>query len=362
MTLTDKDIVYLEKSWKNVPIAVLADKYGLGQLELLKVLRQKGVLKDIHPVEEIYIRKNIESVPAKVIQDNLGLTYTQFSQICQKKLQLKQVKSLSEWTIYEVIQKTQWLIEKRLKVRVDDALPKKIRNKHFVENHLYPCIRFAEYHKNNDGYYQHFSATAFCVCHTYPDRYRPFQFPHAKKNPYFSGREGKKNLINAVRWILENKLEVEPEYISTCLDNKYFLRTKDLEWYGVGAHWYRKYFSSKQELVNELAKRYGVEKEVSSGHSTTALRRKLEKNGIPIDKCYVENCFYDNEYGIEVHHIVPKEYKHMTSIDIHSAQNLIPLCPNHHKISNNDFHWKQLMHKPPMQWRRSIAEFLSAGK
>lgn len=356
MTLTDQDFEYLERNWKRFPFKTLASKYQLSEIELLKTLRQRGIITDIQPVELQYIKENIRSMPADVIQSNLGLTSTQFSQICQKVLKIKRVKSLEEWTIKEVIQKTKWLIEEKLRMEVDDFLPRKITNTHFVKNDLYGCIKFALHHKKKDEYYQNFSAVAFLVCHTYPDMYRPFQFRHSKTNKYFCGRGGRKNLINGVRWVLERKLGLKPENFEILKSSKYFLRTTDLQFYGVGPHWYIEHFANKQELINELAKIYVTEEDSSPGHSKH-LRQQLISANIPTDKCYIRNCYYDDEYGIQIHHIIPKEYRHMIKIDIHSVHNLIPLCPNHHEKAKK-FEWKQLLNETPEQWREMIDKYL----
>lgn len=79
-----EDFVYLERNWKRVPFNVLASKYQLSEIELLKMMRQRGIIRDAQPIELQYIKDNIDSVPPNVIRENLGMTPTQFSQICQR--------------------------------------------------------------------------------------------------------------------------------------------------------------------------------------------------------------------------------------------------------------------------------------
>jgi hypothetical protein len=356
-TLTAEDFLYIEQNWKRFPLKALANKYQLSEIEFIKILRQRNIVTEIQPIELQYIKDNINGLPANVIQDNLGLTSTQFAQICQKVLKVKRVKSLAEWTLEEAISKTKWLIEEKLQITVDDFLPRKLRISHFMENNLYGCLKVANHYKKNDGYYQHFPAVAFLVCHSYPDIYRPFQFSYSKTNQYFRGQAGRKNLINAIRWVLEKKMGFKIENLAILKDNKYFIRQSDLQFYGVGSHWYVEHFRNKRELISELSKIYKMEEDSSTGH-TKYLRQQLINANIPVDKCYIKNCYYNDEYGVEIHHIIQRSFRNMVKVNIHSVENLIPLCPNHHKKAKN-YDGKQLLKEPPQKWRDIMADYLS---
>lgn len=357
MILSDKDFEDLEKECKRgVPFNVLASRYQLTEMELIKEVRQKGIIRDVRPKELQYIKDNIGSKPANYIQNELGLTKTQFGQICQK-LRLKIVKSVKEWTLEEAIEKTRWLIEEKLGMQIDDFLPRRLTIDHFFQNDLYGCIDFANSQKKDDGYYRHFPVVAFLVCQSYRDKYRPFQFRHAKTNQYFRGKEGRKNVINAIRWIIEEKNKIKPANFKMAMTNKYFLKPRELAFWGVSPHYYRNYFKTKSELINELAKIYATEEDSALGNLKYR-RQQLISAGIPIDKCYVKTCFYDDKYGIEIHHIIPQKDRNMTKINIDSAQNLIPLCPNHHAKAKT-FAWKQLLKDSPEQWREIITNYLS---
>lgn len=50
-----------------------------------------------------------------------------------KVLKIKQVKSVRERRLEEVIQKTKWLIEEKLQMKVDDYLPREITNNHLLK-------------------------------------------------------------------------------------------------------------------------------------------------------------------------------------------------------------------------------------
>jgi hypothetical protein len=86
MILTDKDLLFIENNWTKVPLRVLGIKYNMGELELIKILRQKGILAEIQPIELQYIKENSDRIPAKFICETLGLTNTQFQQIMEKNL------------------------------------------------------------------------------------------------------------------------------------------------------------------------------------------------------------------------------------------------------------------------------------
>ena len=356
--MDERDLQFLERNWKVVPLPVLAKKLSLTPLELTSLLRREGITTDIQPFELEYISENIDRMPASEIQSKLALTTTQFSQVLEKVLGRKRRKSLSEMSLSEATTKTRWLIEERLHFDVDDFLPREITNTHFVNNDLYDCIRFAETEKKKDFLYRHFTAIAFLVCHAYPHTFRPFQFRHAKENEYFKGPGGRKNLINAARWVIEKKMGHRPESLSVICKNKYFLRSKNLQFFGIGSHWFRIHFSSRDEFVGAILKEYQVVLNNARG-KTRELRGILTKVGRPPENCEVPGCYFDDEFSVDIHHIVPASASNQISFDINSADNLISLCPNHHRVAGK-FNWKRLDLKNSKIWIRTMLEFISA--
>jgi hypothetical protein len=77
---------------------------------------------------------------------------------------------------------------------------------------------------------------------------------------YFLGKKGRKNLLDAITWVLEKKFKVNLANILILSKNRYFLRTKDLAFYGISPNYYRKIFPTKKELINALIKHVSGEK------------------------------------------------------------------------------------------------------
>ena len=350
------DFRSLERRWKKEPLHVLAEEFSMTVIELTSLLRNKGISKDIKPEELQYISENIDRMAPDEIRDKLSLTPTQFSQILEKTLRKKQRKPLAEMSLSEVIDKTKWLIETKLNFKVDDRLPRKITQKHFSDNGLYNCIRFAVTEKKKDSaLYLHFTATAFLVCQAYPDKFRPFQFKHAKTNEYFKGPGGKKNLINAAKWVIEEKIHYKREFLSDISSNKYFLRSKDLQFYGIGIHQFRIHFESVEEFISAILKEYSIISNNIRRGQTKELRETLSNSGKASDKCEVIGC---NWIKPDIHHIIPVSASNRIKFDINCVENIISLCPNHHRVAGK-FGWEKLNLKEPDTWRESILEYIS---
>ena len=356
--MDEKSLQFLERNWKTVPLPVLAEKFSMTTLKLTSLLRRKGIATEIQPSELEYISENIDQMPASAIQEKLSLTESQFSQIVEKVLGKKRRKSLAEISLSEATEKTRWLIEEKLHFDVDDFLPRELAKKHFVDNDLSDCIRFAETEKKKDSLYRHFTAIAFLVCQAYPHTFRPFQFRHAKTNKYFKGPSGEKHLINAARWVIEKKMEHRPESLPVISRSKYFLRSRDLQFFGIGSHQFRIHFSSRDEFVSAILKEYQVVLNKSRG-GTAKLRKILTESDRRPEKCEVLGCYFDDEFGVDIHHIVPRSASNQVRIDINCIENLIVLCPNHHKMAEK-FDWKNDLNlRNCKTWMETILRFIS---
>ncbi len=125
--INEKDIRYLERNWRVVPLPVLAKIFSMSQVELTSLLRRKGIATEIQPTELEYIKDNIDRMPASEIQKKLALTTTQFSQILEKTLGTKRRKSREDLSMEEAAENTRWLIEIKLHLAVDDFLPRTIK-------------------------------------------------------------------------------------------------------------------------------------------------------------------------------------------------------------------------------------------
>ncbi len=353
--MDENDFRYLEQNWKLIPLPALAEKFSLSLTDLTSLLRKRGIATEIQPFELEYIDENLDKMPASEIQEKLSLSSTQLSQIVGRLGRTRRISS-AEMTLPIAIARTRWLVEEELHLPVDDFLPRTITHWHFTQNDLYGCIHFAENTKKRDSLYRSFPSVAFLVCQAYPHRFRPFQFRHAKTNDYFKGPNGRKNLINAARWVIEKKMGHKPEMLPLISRNKYFLRSSDLQFYGVGSRWLMNHFPSHEDFVAAILKEYKVSPADTKG-TTTNLRQLLTAAGRPPLKCEMPECYYDDEYQLDIHHIIPKSARNQSSVDIHDCRNLIALCPNHHRIASR-FDWKQLDLSRPDTWSDSVVGFV----
>lgn len=358
-SIDEKGLQYIEHNWKKVPLPILAEKFSMTVLELTSLLRQKGIVTDIQPWELEYINENIDRTPASEIEKELSLTHNQLSLILYNVLGKKRRKSANEMSLTDATSRTKWLIEEKLHFDVDDFLPRNIQRMHFLDNDLYDCLRFAETEKKKDSIYKNFTAIAFLVCQTYPHKFRPFQFSGSKTNEYFRGSGGRKNLINAARWVIEKKMEHKPELLAEISKNKYFLRSKDLQFFGIGSHWFRIHFSSRDKFVSAILKEYQIFMNKSKSGTTRKLREILTESGRHLEKCEVPGCYFDDEFGVDIHHIVPRSASNQVRININCIENLVVLCPNHHRIAEK-FDWQNKLNlRNCPTWMGTILRFIS---
>jgi hypothetical protein len=316
------------------PASVVAERMGVTVLELISGLRAAKLIDEVYPQELAFIHDNLGRMPASEIQRRLRMTNSQFSQILQKTLGKKSLKGLEEITLEEAVQKTRWLVEEKLGMKVNDDLPRSLRASHFNQNGLYHCIRYAEANKSEHGYYQHFSSVAFLACHAYPQHFRPFQFVHAKTNAFFAGPRGRANYLHALSWVIEAKLGISLNQLALVAQNKYFLRRPDLQFFGLGEHQFKPLFGSKKQMIDALVELHNVEL-VQKHKTSRELRDILKKAGLDSARCGVEGCISTQSIGVDIHHIFPRARRREADFDVDDADNLIPLCPNHHRLAKH---------------------------
>jgi hypothetical protein len=337
---------FIQENFNKLPIPMIAKKLNIEVISLFNWLRRKGYIEEIQPIELQFIQKNIDKMPMEEIQEKLGLSTTQFNQIRLRFNLLKKSRNTNEYNEEEVLNKTRWLIEERLSLSIDDLLPKSIRSENFNKNGLYPILKYAETKKKTDPYFKFFSAVAYLVCKAYPNEFKPYQFIHSNETKqYFT----KKTYIRELRWIIENKLGLEEEFLMNTSMMNSFLTKKELDLYGLGYNTYKHLFNDKKEMVQELIKSYRVPNQVKNA-STTELRSILNNVGIQTDKCSIDGC---SSHNIDIHHIIPKQYRDIVSFNVDEAFNLMPLCREHHNsvrglnIENFNFqnreYWRELI-------------------
>jgi hypothetical protein len=358
MDLSNSDLLFIKNNLNKVPIVVLAKKFNMPLWDFCKMLRTSGISTIIKDIELQYMRDCEDmGIPPKKVKETLGLTSTQFSQICSRH-GFKQLRGLKDILLEDAIKNTRWLVEEELKMKVDDYLPKYLKQENFVNNGLSDCLRFANYEKKKDSYFKHFSAVAFLVCKTYPENFRPFQFPHAKTNNYFKGNEGRKNYLQELAWLIETKMDpLKLKDINTYVSNNTFLRTKDLDFFRLGYHTYKDIFNGVNDIKNELIKMYGNVTQKPNEKSDKLVQKLIDANFPTI--CSVENCYNENP---KVHHIIPKRNKKgiekFKIEDFDHVDNLVFLCPNHHDIADQE-DWKKFLKLKGAKRREMLLKILN---
>jgi hypothetical protein len=326
-------------------------------MELCAAARKAGVALEAQPFEIQYIIESIGSRPASSIREELGMTKTQFQQICGRHA-VKTAKSAETLSLSEVTDKTRWLIEKVLKWSIDDELPRKISNTDFVKHALSNVVGYATKEKEEDERFRGFPAVSFLVCTAYPGVFQPYQFRHAKRGNYFKPPAGRQRLLEAVRWIVEEKLGLKVELLGETAKTKGFLRNADLSFYGISPHLYNRYFRYQNDLVEALLRVTGTPHKDGVATSNK-LREALRAAGRPPRKCEVLECSASPQAGLDIHHVVPKATRR-ADFDLHSAPNLVALCPNHHRAAR-DYPWHSCLTLSMDQRRQELLNFLVTG-
>jgi hypothetical protein len=185
-----------------------------------------------------------------------------------------------------------------------------------------------------------------------------YQFRHAKRGDYFKLPAGRQRLLEAVRWIVEEKLGLKVELLGETAKTKGFLRNADLSFYGISPHLYNRYFRSQDDLFEALLKVTGTP--YKGGVATSnKLRTTLTAAGRSPGKCEVLACSACPQVGPDIHHVVPKAIR-SADFDLHSASNLVALCPNHHRAAR-DYPWHGSLMLPMDERRQELLNFLVTG-
>lgn len=195
-------------------------------------------------------------------------------------------------------------------------------------------IEFATANKAECPTARHFSACAFLIGEAYPDRFKPWQFRHAKQNQFFSGKHGRRNFLDALLWLTETKVGITREALPYVMGNQSFLNARTLQDYGLGVNWWRQLWSSKDEMLEALAKKAGVTPTGHRDQKTAQARAQLQAAGIDVARCAIPGCPITGSDDIHIHHIVRRATRMTGRFDLHAAENLVPLCRHHHGIAD----------------------------
>jgi hypothetical protein len=164
--------------------------------------------------------------------------------------------------------------------------------------------------------------------------FKAFQFRHAKRSRYFSGRQGPANFLKAIQWLIEEKLLLDPDTLPFLVGSNDFLATSILQDYRLGANRWRPLFGSKAKMLEELLWFYGHGVSAGPEGGTSArLRKALAGAGRPVVCCEVPGCTTEDPSALEVHHIIPQSGNRPHSLQSHDPRNLVALCATHHRLA-----------------------------
>lgn len=318
--------------YKQHDMPFIASLLGAAPVEVSRTLRKARIVTDVQSFELSFIVGKIGAMPDRAISEHLGLSASQLDQILRRHGIRKKLKA-ERLTLEDCIARTRWLVEEHLKLPIDDRLPRVITNTPFTGHGLYPVVAFATANKAKCPTAKHFSACAFLIGQAYPDRFKPWQFRHAKQNQFFSGKHGRRNFLDALLWLTETKMGITREALPYVMGNHSFLNTRTLEDYGLAANWWRELWPSKNEMLEALAKRAGVTLTRHRDQTTARARAQLKAVGIDVAGCSVPGCPNVGSDDIEIHHIVPRATRVTGRFDLHAVENLVPLCRPHHGIA-----------------------------
>lgn len=316
--------------YKRHDMPFVASVLGIEPIDVSRILRRARVATDVQPHELSYIVAKVDVMPARAIAEYLGLSPSQLDQILRRHDIRKKAEGM---TLQRCVASTRWLIETRLKLPVDDRLPRLITNEHFTDNKLNAVVEFATESKVKCPTARHFSACAFLVDQAYPGRFQPWQFRHSKQNQYFVGKAAHRNFLSALMWLIEKKHGVTPEALPYAMSNRSFLSTRTLQDFGLGPNWWRPLWPSKEEMLEALAKHAGVAPAGLGERTVARDRTQLRAAGIDPGCCAVPGCTSTGVRNIEIHHIVRRATRIVGHFDLRAVENLVPLCRRHHGIA-----------------------------
>ena len=333
-TPTKKLTVRCVDLYKRHDMPFIANLLNVAPVDVSRILRKARVATDVQPHELSYIVENIHTMPVRAIEEYLGLSASQLEQLL-RRLNIRRQLKAERMTLEGCIARTRWLIDISLQLPVDDRLPRLITNEHFTDKGLYPALAFATESKSKCSTARHFSACAFLIGQAYPDRFQPWQFRHAKRSRYFTGKNGSRNFLSALMWLIEMKLNITPEALPYAMHSRSFLSTRTLQDYGLGPKWWRQLWPSKLEMLEALAKHAGIAPAGQVDRTTARGRPQLQAAGIDTRSCAVPGCSITGVENIQIHHIVQKATRVTGRVDLHAAENLVPLCRHHHGVADS---------------------------
>lgn len=345
------DIQFIKKNYKKIPISALAKKFDVTPIEITSAIRKNKINRETWSVDHDFISENLRTraLPTEKVLEILSLSHSQYVQIVNRKHNNKLRRNPDSIKTNEAITSTKGLIENVMKLHVDYDLPKKIKQKQIVE-HNNPVFEWAKIQIKDHPEFKYFSPMAFLICLTYPDLFKPYQFKTMNIKNYFGGRLGKKRLVEIGRSIIAKELNIDETELNSednirrvknCFISKkhHPLKGMNLRYYGLSAKMIMCQFKNLEEYTAYILNTFNIinKDNKNSRINTKQLRNILSDKNINTDKCFYDDCDYLEKP--EIHHIIPLKNNNLyRDFDFNSAENLIPLCPNHH-IEFSKYHF-----------------------
>lgn len=344
---------FIEEYAEKMPLPVMAEKLNKKPYEIATMLRKWGRLGIATAYDIQYIFDNYHKKQVKEMEQELHLTHTQIDQILKRLKIGKRVKATEEYTEEEVIQRMRYIVEEKLKWQIDDSLPNKLVIQEMMAQDGYAIVKYATDHKKNHPVYKYFSAIAY-LCHlAYPNAFRPYQFAHMDKTKEYIT---KNYYLEELSYIIEYKLGYKLDYLPQLINLQTFLNRVELDYYGLGAHTYRRLFNNKKEMLEALLNHHYMQEKVQYA-KTPILKERLVEVGIDPYKCFCPGC---QSQEIQIHHIHAKRYSARADFDLDEVFNLMPLCYDHHQIVNGMS--PDSLSDNRENWREEVINFINSKK
>lgn len=313
------------KKGTGTPFHVLAHSLNIPLLELYKRIRSFDHAFRLQIEEIDFILQNRNTIPRSKLKEMFNLTDSLLS-----SLRTRGIKLSDDHGIDYLIKTTKWLIEKELKLGLDDQLPHKLSENIFRTYKLGRCRNISyEIQQKHPELYA-FPAIFVMVDNAYPNIYKPWQFRHLKSEYWKDKELGRIRLADALRWLVEEKKGISKENISSLKNLRGFITSKELEYYHLRDA-FQFQFHSQKEWIDYT---YPENREKANREHTRNLREKLKNANRIFNEC--EICGFKDK--TEIHHIIPVDSGGNNDVD-----NLICLCGNHHAQAGKvDFHYQIL--------------------
>lgn len=317
--------------------AQIANDLNIKTHHVLRVLRQQSLTNDVQKEDIFFLAKYSHSLPRSTLAEVLGLSKTDIWKI-QSKHDLEQIGTYSDLDLTKAVSVFKFLGEEDWCIKNIYELPN-ILDKSFLQGGYYPLYKFClEYLRNTK---QKKSILGMLSELAYPNLLRSFQFKLPNKAYHF---ENVGQLNEALWWSFERMTGIcvddvihdERAALMLLNEPKCGFSAENLRNNFIGRREWNKFYKDFKQLKYGMSDYVGLSPLEKRRHSTSQLRNELEKSVNLNSGC--ELC--GHKKNVEIHHIVPvAKTEHLFSaLEINSHENLILLCPNHHKEASA-FDW-----------------------